>query len=437
MALHRRRPIPRVRKLTVLISATITAQSVTEITIVGGAGSADVDFGFNFDTIVNTNDSGPGSLRQFILNANELDSVNLAQDGLAAGVETSIFMIPGTTDVLGRPADPNFNGSGSNEFTITPTLALPTIIDTVILDGTNQAEFTSTPIIELDGSGMPPGASPMLHVTGSDADNSQISGFVIHSGPDQGIFIDSTNTVTVIGNYIGTDVTGTVDQGNTGSGIQLSGGAGVIIGGVNATDLNLVSGNGANGIMLSGHTGGTIQGNFVGVDINGTAALGNDEDGIHIFFGSGNQVGGTAVAARNIVSANTSEGIYLRSSADNIIENNYIGTDINGTDTLGNAGFSGVFFQENSTDNRVGGTTTGSLNIIAFNTGDGIASSNTLTQNNSFIGNSIHSNGDLGIDLDSDSVTTNDAGDGDTGSNGKLNFPEFVTVVQNGARPRY
>ena len=49
------------------------------------------------------------------------------------------------------------------------------------------------------------------------------------------------------------------------------------------------------------------------------------------------------------------------------------------------------------------------------------------------MGNTIHSNGDLGIDLGSDSVTTNDAGDTDTGSNGKLNFPEFVTVVQNGA----
>ena len=100
---------------------------------------------------------------------------------------------------------------------------------------------------------------------------------------------------------------------------------------------------------------------------------------------------------------------------------------------LGNGGFSGVFFQGNATDNRVGGTTTNALNIIAFNTGDGIASSNTITHNNTFIGNSIHSNGDLGIDLASDSVTANDLGDGDTGSNGKLNFPELVAVTQNGA----
>ena len=55
----------------------------------------DVDFGFNFDAIVNTNDSGIGSLRQFILNANELANAGLAQVGQTAGLETSIFMIPG------------------------------------------------------------------------------------------------------------------------------------------------------------------------------------------------------------------------------------------------------------------------------------------------------------------------------------------------------
>ena len=132
-------------------------------------------------------------------------------------------------------------------------------------------------------------------------------------------------------NYIGTDVGGTLDQGNGGAGIQASGGSGIIIGGVNATDLNLISGNSGDGILLSGHTNGTVQGNNIGVDKNGTTALGNTGDGILIFFGSNNQIGGTILAARNIVSANTSEGIYIRSSTDNKVENNYIGTAQNGT----------------------------------------------------------------------------------------------------------
>ena len=418
--------------LASLTTATTTAQSISPVTI-STTDVTDVDFGFNFDTIVNTNDSGAGSIRQFILNSNALDNTGLAQVGLTAGVETSVFMIPGTGDALGRPVDPNFNASGNSEFTITPTSILPEITDTVILDGTTQAEFTTTPIIELDGFTIPAGSNPGLHIAGSGANTSRISGFVIHSSPGQGIFIDNTDDVSILGNYIGTDVAGTVDLGNGDSGIQVSAGSGVIIGGVNATDLNLVSGNEGHGILLGSHTGGTIQGNYVGVDINATSGLGNGEDGIHIFFGSGNQIGGTTVAARNIVSANFTGGIFIRSSSDNIIENNYIGTDVNGTAALGNIGNAGVFIQGNSPDNRVGGSTANAANIIAFNTGDGIGSSNSITQNNTFIGNSIHSNSQLGIDLASDDVTVNDSGDADTGSNSKLNFPELLSVVQNGA----
>lgn len=60
------------------------------------AGVVDLDFGYNFDTIVNTRDSGQGSLRQFILNSNMLNNSSLNQVGKTGGVETSIFMIPRT-----------------------------------------------------------------------------------------------------------------------------------------------------------------------------------------------------------------------------------------------------------------------------------------------------------------------------------------------------
>ena len=74
---------------------SITAQSVAPVAIGGYLSVIDVNFGFNFDTIVNTNDSGQGSLREFIENANALSNTGLAQAGMTAGIENSIFQIPG------------------------------------------------------------------------------------------------------------------------------------------------------------------------------------------------------------------------------------------------------------------------------------------------------------------------------------------------------
>src|SRR5262249_25988898 len=86
-------------------------QSVTAVVIGAGVSSVTgLDFGFNFDTVVNTNATGQGSLAQFITNSNALGNTGLAQVGQTAGVEASIFMIPSTADPLGRPADPNFSG---------------------------------------------------------------------------------------------------------------------------------------------------------------------------------------------------------------------------------------------------------------------------------------------------------------------------------------
>ena len=118
-------------------------QSIVTVDASGGDVSG-IDFGFNADTIVNTNDTNQGSLRQFILNANLLtDNAALAQTGLTALAETSVFMIPGTGDALGRPVDPkeNFGGNTNGAFTIQPQPAtlLPTITDPVILDGYTQA----------------------------------------------------------------------------------------------------------------------------------------------------------------------------------------------------------------------------------------------------------------------------------------------------------
>src|SRR5262249_39255088 len=96
----------------------------------------DLDFGFNFDTVVNTNDSGQGSLRQFVINSNTLGNTGLAQVGQTAGAEASIFMIPSAADPLGRPADPNFI-AGRAVITLLSPLPGVTQSDTA-LDGTTQ-----------------------------------------------------------------------------------------------------------------------------------------------------------------------------------------------------------------------------------------------------------------------------------------------------------
>ena len=97
----------------------------------------DGDFGFNFDTAVNTINTGQGSLRQFILNSNELENTNLGQNGLSPGIEHSIFMIPSPTDPFGRLADPNFSGGVA-------TITLATSLGVVTDNGTHIVGSTQT-----------------------------------------------------------------------------------------------------------------------------------------------------------------------------------------------------------------------------------------------------------------------------------------------------
>ena len=120
-----------------------------------------------------------------------------------------------------------------------------------------------------------------------------------------------------------------------------------------------------------------IQGNLIGTDATGTQALGNGLDGVEI-FGVSNMIGGTDVMARNVISGNGRNGILMGTDNapvhDNLIQGNFIGTDITGTNFLGNAS-DGVFVNL-STHNTIGGqvTTAGAPpgNVIAGNSGNGV-----------------------------------------------------------------
>jgi len=265
-------------------------QSIVTVDASGGDVSG-VDFGFNFDTIVNTNDTGQGSLRQFILNANLLtDNAALAQTGRTAGEENSIFMIPGAADTLGRPADPkeNFGGNTNGAFTIQPQSALPAISDPVVLDGYTQtgaqANTVTSPgatdanlLIEIDGSS----AGAAVDGIAITAGNCAISGLVINRFSEDGIDLSINGNNTISGNYIGTDVSGTLDRGNTLRGIMIEGSNNNVIGGTGPADRNLISGNDREGLNIrNGSAANTVIGNYIGTSADGDAPLGNGWEGI-------------------------------------------------------------------------------------------------------------------------------------------------------------
>ena len=290
-------------------------QSIVTVDASGGDVTG-VDFGFNFDTIVNTNDDDQGSLRQFILNANLLtDNAALAQTGRTAAVENSIFMIPGAADALGRPADPkeNFGGNTNGAFTIQPQTVLPTINDPVVLDGYTQADaqantvaapgsFDGNLLIELDGSLFGSGTNGL---TIGAAGNSTVRGLVINRFPgadSAGIRLLNSPTNRIEGNYIGTNVAGTAAAGNH-DGIRIDTTSNTTIGGTTAATRNLIAGNNDDNLDIKNSSGVLIQGNNVGIDVNGTTALGGEE-GILLDDTTGSTVGGTTANMRNLISGN-------------------------------------------------------------------------------------------------------------------------------------
>ena len=195
------------------------------------------------------------------------------------------------------------------------------------------------------------------------------------------------------GNEIGTNVAGTGPLGNGGPGVQIYTG-GDTIGGTTAGAGNLISGNTGAGIDTSSGYATLIEGNEIGTDLTGTIAVGNTGGGI--FSGTSDTIGGTITGAGNLISGNRADGVLLVNYAGggDLVQGNDIGTDATGTHPLGNTG-NGVNIQSNS--NTIGGTTPGAGNTIAFNTADGVlvdtGTGNAIEQN------SIFSNGGLGIDL--------------------------------------
>jgi titin len=219
---------------------------------------------------------------------------------------------------------------------------------------------------------------------------------LISSNHDYGVVITGTETMsnTVLGNIVGTDVSGGSAIGNGHAGIAITGGANhnFIGGGSDHDAFNLVSGNDTRGILLSdpGTSHNTIAGNYIGTNISGTLAVGNDGYGVHIKSGaSENLIGGDLESAFNLISGNLGKGVFIYGpdAHGNTIAGNYIGTDISGTEVISNT-TGGVLINNGAYENVVGGDTPDEMNLISGNGGAGVFIE-LESHNNSIIGNTI------------------------------------------------
>lgn len=359
-------------------------------------------------TVTNTNDSGPGSLRQAILDANA-----------AGGLDSILFNIP-----------------GGGVHTITPATDLPTITGPVLIDGYSQpgtavnTHPTATNAvlrIELAGTSSSPGNYGLEFACG--AVGSTVRGLVINRYPLYAIAAFNCGGITVQGNFFGTDATGRIRR-SSGYGIE-AGGSNVVIGGTQPADRNLISGSyrgvpGSFAVIVRGNA--IVQGNLIGTDATGTNSIENYY-GISAYAGSA-LIGGPAPGAGNVISGNISTGLIVSGA---VVQGNRIGISAAGDSPLPND--DGIIVGGGSS--MIGGIGAGEGNVIAYNRLSGVVvTGGASTLNNRIRGNSIHSNRRLGILIRATSgwvdPMPNDPLDADGGPNGLQNFP-ILTSISHGA----
>jgi hypothetical protein len=458
---------------------------------------------YGLDVVTTTADSGPGSLRQAILDAN----------AFIGPANTIDFAIP-----------------GSGVQTIAPLSPLPAISSQVLIDGESQPGYNGTPLIAIIGSqacggdGLTITGSDVtvrglditnfsqgagIHLTGTGATGDWIYGDFLGTDPtgtkampnNVGVEIDGgasndligtngdgvndaaernlisgnafagiringqgTDDNAVAGNLIGTSVTGDAALGNGtspvyyqyvhfGGGVVIQGGASYNRIGTDGNSVddvgerNIISGSGNDGIDIIG-TGtdeNVVAGNFIGTDPTGTRALGNNT-GVALYHGASfnwigvNPKGGTALADEgNVISGNFFVGVNIvgpilktePGTNANVIAGNKIGTDITGTQALGNTP-GGVGIEDGASGNTIGGVTAAAGNLITNNDGPGVTvgtSPTDLSIGNQITANRIFGNTGPAIDLGSGVGVIDNGPSPRVGPNNFQNFPVFVQTA--------
>ena len=305
---------------------------------------------------------------------------------------------------------------------MTPATELPPIIDAAVIDGTTHPAFVDKPIVEIQGNLLPAGSRGLTVLAGATV----VRGLVVNGFSTQinfgTSFAQPGDGIVVVGNYIGTDLTGAAAAGGNASGIFIQGGKDHVIGGSGVGDRNVISGNGFAGITIDVAGSVTIRGNYIGTNASGDGPVanapagsrgiyseatgplliggaasgdgnvisGNRSDGIRLFGGARHQVlgnkigtdsvgknavpnlngidtamsGGGVDIVNNVASGNRGVGILLTGDVGSTVKGNMVGVDVDGRDALPNA--DGVVLADTS-GVLVGGTTVADRNVISAN----------------------------------------------------------------------
>jgi hypothetical protein len=252
------------------------------------AGISLSSFGATF-TVTNTLDSGAGSLRQAISDANGTSGANLI----------------------------TFNIPGSGVQTISIFSSLPTITNSITIDGTTQPGYAGMPLIVFNGAGRPgfliaAGHSTVRALVVMDCGTASV--------PASGIVLSTNGGNVIAGCFIGCDATGTnsgFQKNNYLHGIQIDNSPNNVIGGTNAADRNIIFGNGGSGVAISGAgaTNNLVEGNYIGLNLAGTPGYPNgftsfNVPNVLITNAPRNTIGGVVAGARNAI-AGYADGIRL------------------------------------------------------------------------------------------------------------------------------
>jgi hypothetical protein len=239
-----------------------------------------------------------------------------------------------------------------------------------------------------------------------------------------GIYGGAVSGNQIVNNRIGTNAAGTSAIPNAGYGIR------ALEGGEHSIRRNLISGNGRAFSLEGGTHDFVVQANVIGLNATQTAELPNHSTGLDI-AGWGHLVGGTAAGEGNVIAGNEYSGVWITgpSATGNRLEGNFIGTNAAGAAGLGNTQV-GVIVTEAS-GNTIGGVSPGAGNTIAWNGYLGVYV--WSGEGNAILGNSIHDNVLLGIDLEPQGPVANDQGDWDAGPNRGQNYPVVTSALAAGA----
>ena len=327
-------------------------------------------------TVTHTSDSGEGSLRWAIAQAN-----------IHAGPDTIAFDIP-LTDV-------GFDGA---VWRIKPLTNLTNLVGGgTVLWGESQTLHrgetkTLGPEVFIDGS-----QNAETYGLGVTSSQNRISGIGVVNCKNFGIAVFGNGAIgnVIAGCYVGTTPDGLGSEGNNKGILLYDGARRNRIGGATPEERNVLSGNINDGVHIDMADSNLVVGNYIGTDPSGLFANGNGTsglgDGVDIRNQSQyNRVGGPTAGERNIISANISAGLRFHGegTSHNVSVGNYIGLDASGLSALPNILY-GVFFHEQASDNRLGGLETGERNVVSGNAGVGVGLTHVGTTGNVIEGNFI------------------------------------------------